>query len=90
MADKINIEQMATFCKTKGLIYPSSEIYGGMSGFFDYGPLGSELKNNLKQAWWKFHVQSREDVVGIDGSIITNPKVWIASGHVDCFEDVLL
>ncbi len=90
MEEKITIEQMAAFCKAKGFVYPSSEIYGGLSGFFDYGPLGSELKNNLKQSWWKFHVQDRDDIVGIDGSIITNPKVWVASGHVDCFEDVLV
>jgi glycyl-tRNA synthetase len=90
MADEITIDGMATFCKTKGFIYPSSEIYGGIAGFFDYGPLGSELKSNLKQAWWKFHVQDREDIVGIDGSIITHPKVWVASGHVENFEDVLI
>ena len=90
MATPINIDKMATFCKQKGFIYPSSEIYGGISGFFDYGPLGSELKNNIKQAWWKFHVQDREDIVGIDGSIITHPKVWVASGHVENFEDVML
>ncbi len=90
MAEKLTIENMAVFCKSKGFVYPSSEIYGGLSGFFDYGPLGSEMKNNLKQAWWKFHVQDREDIVGIDGSIITHPKVWQASGHVENFEDVLI
>ena len=79
---------MAAFCKKKGFVYPSGEIYGGLSGFWDYGPLGSELKKNLKDSWWNFHVQNREDIVGIDGSIITNPKVWKASGHVDCFTDV--
>jgi len=90
MAEKMTIEDMAVFCKSKGFVFPSSEIYGGYSGFFDYGPLGSELKNNMKQQWWKTFVQTRQDVVGIDGSIITNPKVWVASGHVDCFEDVML
>lgn len=84
----ISIEEMATFCKKKGFVFPNSEIYGGMSGFWDYGPLGSEMKKNLKDSWWKFHVQSRDDIVGIDGSIITNPKVWKASGHVDSFKDV--
>jgi len=88
--DKLTIEAMATFCKTKGFVYPNSELYGGVAGSFDYGPIGSELKNNLKQAWWKFHVQDREDVVGIDGAIITHPKVWVASGHVANFEDVLI
>ncbi|MBI4450411.1 glycine--tRNA ligase [Candidatus Woesearchaeota archaeon] len=86
----ITIDDMATFCKKKGFVYPSSEIYGGLAGFWDYGPLGAELKNNLKQAWWKFHVHDREDVVGIDGSIITHPKVWVASGHVGVFADVLV
>ncbi|MDP7505857.1 MAG: glycine--tRNA ligase [Candidatus Woesearchaeota archaeon] len=88
MADKISILDMATFCKKKGLVYPSGEIYGGLAGFWDFGPLGVEFKNNIKKEWWKFHVQSREDIVGIDGSIITNPNVWKASGHIDNFSDV--
>ncbi|MBI4440033.1 glycine--tRNA ligase [Candidatus Woesearchaeota archaeon] len=86
----LGIADMAVFCKKKGFVYPNSEIYGGISGFWDYGHLGSELKNNLKQMWWKFHVHSREDIVGIDGSIITHPKVWVASGHVESFVDILL
>lgn len=81
---------MASFCKRKGIVYPSSEIYGGMKGFFDYGPFGCEIKKNLKDAWWKFYVQNREDIVGIDGSIITHPKIWEASGHVANFEDLML
>ena len=87
---KLTIEELAVFCKRKGFVYPNSEIYGGMSGFFDYGPLGVELKNNIKTQWWKAHVQQRQDVVGIDGSIITNPKVWEASGHVENFTDLML
>ncbi len=86
----ITIDEMASFCKRKGFVYPNSEIYGGMSGFFDYGPLGCEVKNNLKQDWWKVHVQQRDDVVGIDGSIITHPTVWVASGHVGSFADLML
>ncbi len=86
----LSIEEMATFCKAKGFVYLSGEIYGGLAGFFDFGHLGSELKKNIKQEWWKHFVQSREDVVGIDGSIITNPTVWKASGHVDCFEDIMV
>ena len=86
----LSISEMATFCKKKGFVYPNSEMYGGLSGFWDYGHLGSELKNNLKQSWWKFHVHSREDIVGIDGSIITHPKVWVASGHVANFADLLV
>jgi len=87
---KLTIEELAIFCKRKGFVYPNSEIYGGMSGFFDYGPLGVELKNNIKANWWKTHVQQKRDIVGIDGSIITNPKVWEASGHVENFVDLLL
>lgn len=86
----ISIEDMAMFCKRKGFVYRSAEIYGGLSGFFDFGPLGVELKNNIKKEWWNFHVHSRDDIVGIDGSIITNPKVWKASGHVDNFADLML
>jgi len=89
MAD-ITIDEMAVFCKKKGFVYASGEIYGGLSGFFDYGPYGVELKNNIKADWWKFHVQQRDDVVGMDGSIITNPKTWVASGHVASFEDILV
>ena len=86
----LSIEEMAVFCKKKGFVFPNAEIYGGLAGFFDYGPLGVELKNNIINSLWASFVSSREDVVGIDGAIITNPKVWKASGHVDCFEDVLL
>ncbi len=89
-AKKLTIDELATFCKRKGFVYPNSEIYGGMSGFFDYGPLGVELKNNIKSQWWKSHVQQRNDVVGIDGSIITHPKVWEASGHVANFTDIMV
>ncbi len=87
---KLNIEDMATFCKKKGLVFQAAEIYGGLSGFFDFGPLGVDLKNNLKDLYWKHFVQKREDMSGQDGSIITNPKVWKASGHVDGFGDLVL
>jgi glycyl-tRNA synthetase len=86
----LSIEDMATFCKKKGFVYQNSEIYGSLAGFWDYGHLGVELKNNLKSEWWKYHVQGRQDIVGIDGSIITHPKVWEASGHVENFEDIML
>lgn len=86
----MNIEEMANFCKRKGIVYPCSEIYGGFNGFFDFGPLGVEIKNNIKQSFWKTFVKKREDVIGIDGAIISNPKVWEASGHVGCFEDILV
>ncbi|MEK6967893.1 MAG: glycine--tRNA ligase, partial [Nanoarchaeota archaeon] len=86
----ITIEEMAVFCKKKGFVYPNSEIYSGLSGFFDFGPLGTELKNNIKQQWWKSHVQQRDDMVGLDGSIIASQKVWVASGHVAMFADTML
>lgn len=85
----LTIEDISTFCKKKGFVYPNSEIYGGISGFFDYGPLGVELKNNIKKAFWKTFVQQRDDIVGIDGTVITHPKVWKASGHVDSFMDYI-
>ena len=88
MTDKLSIDELATFCKRRGFVYPSGEIYGGIGGFWDFGHLGVELKNNIKKEWWKFHVHAREDIVGIDGAIITNPKVWEASGHVGNFVDV--
>lgn len=75
--------------KRRGFIYPGSEIYGGMSGFWDYGPLGVEFKNNIKRHWWKSMVYEREDVVGIDAAIIMNPIVWEKSGHVEAFTDPL-
>jgi len=86
----LSIDQIATFCKKKGFVYPNSEIYGGLGGFFDYGPLGVELKNNIKAEWWKTFVQQREDVVGVDGAIITKADVWQASGHVTSFTDFIL
>jgi len=88
MKQKITIEEITTFCKRKGFVFPSAEIYGGLAGFWDYGPLGVEFKNNIKKSWWDYHVRQREDIVGIDGCIITNPKVWKASGHVASFVDV--
>jgi len=86
----LTIEELATFCKKKGIVFPTAEIYNSLSGFFDYGPLGVEIKNNIKKSWWNTFVHQRDDVVGIDGAIITNPKVWKASGHVDNFEDILV
>ncbi len=85
---EISIEDMAVFCKRKGFVYQSGDIYGGLAGFWDFGYLGVELKSNLEHEWWKSHVSQREDIVGIDGSIITNPKVWEASGHVENFNDI--
>ena len=88
--EKPTIDEMATFCKRKGFITRSGEIYGGFAGFWDYLALGVELKNNLKDSWWNFHVREREDIEGIDGAIITHPETWKASGHVDSFSDVFV
>ncbi|MBU0760538.1 MAG: glycine--tRNA ligase [Nanoarchaeota archaeon] len=85
---ELSIDELAAFCKRRGFTYQSAEIYGSFSGFWDFGHLGVELKNNIKKEWWKFHVHNREDIAGIDGSIITNPKVWEASGHISHFVDI--
>lgn len=85
---KISIEDLAVFCKEKGFVFRSSDIYGGLSGFWDFGPLGVELFKNIKDDWWNNFVRKREDVVGIDASIISHPRVWEASGHLDSFQDV--
>ncbi len=82
------VDELATFCKRKGFVYPSSEIYGGLAGFWDYGPQGVELFQNLKQDFWKFFVQRREDVVGIEASVISHPRTWKASGHLANFSDI--
>ncbi|PLW80791.1 glycine--tRNA ligase [Candidatus Woesearchaeota archaeon] len=87
---KKSTDEMAAFCKRKGFVFPNSEIYGSFAGFFDYGPLGVELKNNLKNHYWKRFIQDRDDVVGIDGSIISHPTVWKASGHADHFDDPMV
>jgi len=89
-AIKRSTDEIAAFCKKKGFVFPNSEIYGGFAGFYDYGPLGVELNNNIKNLFWKEFVQKRDDVVGIDGSIISHPKVWKASGHADHFGDVMV
>lgn len=83
------MEKIAALCKRRGFIYPGSEIYGGLASTYDYGPLGTELKNNIKAAWWKYFVQERGDMVGLDGGIILNQKVWEASGHIKNFKDPL-
>lgn len=85
---KASIDDLASFCKRKGFVYPSSEIYGGFSGFWDFGHLGTELTSNIKSEWWNFHVRQRDDIEGMDGSIITNPRVWKASGHLESFVDL--
>ena len=88
-ADK-NMETIVALCKGRGFVYPGSDIYGGLSNSWDYGPLGVELKNNIKKAWWKKFVQESPYNVGLDSAILMNPQVWVASGHVGGFSDPLL
>ena len=90
MEAQLCMKDLVAFCKRKGFIFLSSDIYGGLNGFFDYGPLGVELKRNIKAAWWNSMVHEREDVVGLDSSIILHPNVWKASGHVDGFSDPMV
>lgn len=90
MADAITMDKITSFAKRRGFIFQSGEKYGGLQGFWDFGPLGVELKNNIKKAWWKRFVQERGDVVGLDSAIITNPTVWEKSGHVQGFSDSLV
>jgi glycyl-tRNA synthetase len=87
---KVTMEKIVSLCRRRGFVFPSSEIYGGLSSCWDYGPLGVELKRNLKEAWWKDMVQSRDDMVGLDTSILMHPQVWEASGHIKNFSDPLV
>lgn len=90
MLEKDNkMEKIVSLCKRRGFVFQSSEIYGGMQGFYDFGPLGVEMKKNLKDLWWDWMTKEHDNIVGIDGAIITNPKVWEASGHIKSFVDPL-
>jgi glycyl-tRNA synthetase len=88
--DSLRMEKIVSLCKRRGFIFQSSEIYGGLNGLWDYGPLGVELKRNLKNYWWRVMVHERDDVVGMDGSILMNRLVWKASGHEDTFTDPMV
>jgi len=90
MPAKVDMDKIVSLCKRRGLIFPSSEIYGGLASCWDYGPMGVELKRNVKDAWWKTMVHERADVVGLDTSIMMHPEVWAASGHIDSFTDPLV
>ena len=92
MKDKatVDMEKIVSLAKRRGFIFPGSEMYGGLSGTWDYGPMGVELKNNIKQEFWRAMVYSRDDIVGLDASILMNPKVWEASGHTEAFTDPLV
>jgi glycyl-tRNA synthetase len=87
---KVDMAKLVSLCQRRGFIFPSSEIYGGLSSCWDYGPLGVELKRNIKQAWWRVVVQERDDMVGLDASILMHPRVWEASGHLKGFADPLV
>jgi glycyl-tRNA synthetase len=84
------MERIVSLCKRRGLIFQSSEVYGGLNGFWDYGPLGAELKRNIKDSWWRCMTLLRDDVVGLDASIIMHPRVWEASGHTTTFSDLMV
>ena len=84
------IEKIVSLCKRRGFIFQSSDIYGGFSAVYDYGPLGIELKNNISQLWWKEMTQAHENIVGLDSGILMHPKIWEASGHLGAFNDPLV
>jgi glycyl-tRNA synthetase len=87
---KVTMEKIVSLCRRRGFIFPSSDIYGGLSSCWDYGPLGVEMKRNIKQAWWRAVVQERDDMAGMDASILMHPQVWSASGHLEGFADPLV
>src|SRR5438477_8628247 len=84
------MEKIVSLCKRRGFIFQSSEIYGGLNGFWDYGPLGAELKRNIKNCWWRWMTQLRDDVAGLEASIIMHPRIWEASGHTSTFSDLMV
>ena len=90
MKAELSMDEIVNLCKTRGFVFADSEIYGGLANAWDYGPLGVELKNNIKKAWWKKFVQESEFNVGLDSAILMNPEVWVASGHVGNFSDPLI
>src|SRR5437762_9169488 len=85
-----DLETIVSLAKRRGFVFPSSEIYGGINAVWDYGPLGVELKSNVKRAWWRAMLQEREDIVGLDAGILMHPQVWVTSGHVGSFSDPLV
>jgi len=87
---KVSMEKIVSLCQRRGFVFPSSDIYGGLSSCWDYGPLGVELKRNIKEAWWRSVVQERDDMVGLDTSILMHPQVWATSGHLEGFSDPLV
>jgi glycyl-tRNA synthetase len=90
MTERVSMDTLASLCKRRGFVYPAAEIYGGFANAWDYGPLGVAMRRNIRDAWWKATVQERDDVVGIEATIITNPAVWEASGHLATFTDPMV
>jgi glycyl-tRNA synthetase len=90
VSQTVTMDKVVAFCKRRGFVYQSSEIYGGLRSSYDYGPLGVEMKRNIKEEWWRSTVHMRDDVVGLDAAIIMHPKVWEASGHTATFNDMLV
>ena len=88
--NKVKLEDIVSLCKRRGFVFQSSEIYGGLAGFYDYGPLGTQLKRNISDLWWKMFVENADNMYGIDAAILMNQKVWQASGHVEGFNDPLV
>ena len=86
----LDLKKIISHCKEYGFIFPSSEIYDGLAATYDYGPFGVELKNNIKQSWWRSMVRENENIVGIDSAIFMHPSIWKASGHIDAFNDPLI
>src|SRR5271156_2173358 len=84
------MEKIVNLCKRRGFVFPGSDIYGGVGSTFDYGPLGTELKRNVKEAWWRDIVRRRSDVLGLDAAILMHPRTWEASGHLQNFTDPLV
>ena len=89
LVNQVKMEDIISLCKRRGFIYQGSDVYGGLSGTWDYGPLGVQLKRNIMQLWWRRFVEERDDIYGVDAAILMNQKVWKASGHVDTFVDPL-
>ncbi len=90
MSERVEMEKIVSLCKRRGFVYPSAEIYGGFANAWDYGPLGVEMKRRIRESWWRYMVTERDDVVGIEAAIVTNPLVWEASGHLKHFSDPLV
>ena len=86
----VDMDKLVSLCKRRGFIFQNSEIYGGLSGFWDFGPMGAEMKRRIRDSWWNFMVRDRDNVVGIDTSIIAHPQTWVASGHVESFSDPMI